>query len=97
MNNSRELAATIAGVVIGGVTGYLFFTERGRTARQQIETTLDQFSRELMSFRDTVQKTARVANESWNLLNDAFGERGKPPTRYPSRPTSPFGGQTYAR
>src|SRR6202521_4623572 len=97
MNNSRELAATIVGAVIGGVAGYLFFTERGRSARRQIETALEDFSRKLMSFRNTVQKAAGVANEGWNLLNDTFGERGKPPTRYPSGQTSPFGGHTHVR
>ena len=97
MNTSRELAATIVGAVIGGVAGYLFFTESWRSARRQIETALEDFSRELMSFQNTVQKAAGVANEGWNLLNDAFGERGKPQARYPSGQTSPFGGQTYVR
>jgi gas vesicle protein len=97
MNNSRDLAATIVGAVIGGVVGYLFFTKRGRSARRQIETALEDFSRELLSFRNTVQKAAGVANEGWNLLNDAFGEREKPPTRYPSGQTSPFEGRTYVR
>jgi hypothetical protein len=76
---------------------YLFFTERGRSARRQIETALEDFSRELMSFRNTVQKAAGVANEGWNLLNDTFGERGKRQARYPSGQTSPFGGQTHVR
>ena len=30
MNNSRAVAATVVGAVIGGLAGYLFFTERGR-------------------------------------------------------------------
>ena len=97
MNSSREVTATIVGAVIGGVAGYLFFTERGRSARRLIETALEDFSRELLSFRNTVQQAAGVANEGWNLLNDAFGERGRPPTRYPSGRTSPSGGQTYVR
>ena len=97
MKNSRDMAAPIVGAVIGGVAGYLFFMERGRSARRQIETALEDFSRELLSFRNSVQKAAGVVNEGWNLLNDAFGERGKPPTRYPSGQTSPFGGQTRVR
>ena len=90
MNNSREMAATIVGAVIGGVAGYLFFTERGRSARRQIETALEDFSRELMNFRNTVQKVAGVANESWNMVNDALGARGKPPARYSSGQTARF-------
>ncbi len=90
MNNSREMAVTIVGAVIGGVAGYLFFTERGRSVRRQIEPALEDFSRELMSFRNTVQEAAGVANEGWKLLNDTLGEGGKPPARYPSGQTSPF-------
>ena len=90
MNNLREMAATIVGAVIGGVAGYLFFTERGRSVRRQIEPALEDFARELMSFRNTVQKAAGVANEGWKVLNDTLGEGGKPPARYPSGQTSPF-------
>jgi len=95
MNNSRVIAATIVGAVIGGVAGYLFFTERGRSVRRQIEPALEDFSRELMSFRSTAQKAAGLANEGWKLLNDTLGqgwkllndtlgEGGKPPARSPS-------------
>jgi gas vesicle protein len=91
MNNSRALAATLVGAVIGGVAGYLFFTEHGRTVRRQLEPALDDLSRELMSFRSTVQKAAGVANEGWKLLNEALGEGGQHPPRYPgAHQTSPF-------
>jgi gas vesicle protein len=89
MNNSRELAATVVGAVIGGVAGYLFFTDRGRSVRRQIEPALDDFARELMSFRSTVQKATGVASEGWKLLNDALGEPESAP-RFPGRQTSPF-------
>jgi hypothetical protein len=84
MNNSREMAATIVAAVIGGVAGYLFFTERGRSVRRQIGPALEDFSRELMSFRNMAQKAAGLANEGWKLLNDTLGEGGKPPARSPS-------------
>jgi hypothetical protein len=91
MNNSRAVAATVVGAVIGGVAGYLFFTDAGRAVRRQIEPALDDFSRELMSFRSTVQKAAGVANEGWKLLNDTLGEGGNQPPRYPgTHQTSPF-------
>jgi hypothetical protein len=90
MNNSRAMAATVVGAVIGGVAGYLFFTDHGRSVRRQIEPALDDFARELMSFRSTVQKAAGVANEGWKLLNEALGEGGHGP-RYPgTHQTSPF-------
>ncbi len=89
MGNSRVMAATLVGAVVGGVAGYLFFTDHGRSVRRQIEPVLDDFARELISFRTTVQKATGVASEGWKLLNEALGETGPPP-RYPGRQTSPF-------
>jgi len=89
MNNSREIAATLVGAAIGGVAGYLFFTDRGRSVRRQIEPALDDFARELISFRSTVQKATGVASEGWKLLNDALGEN-EPTPKYPGRQSSPF-------
>jgi hypothetical protein len=89
MGNSRVIAATLVGAVIGGVAGYLFFTDHGRSVRRQIEPALDDFARELISFRTTVQKATGVGSESWKLLNEALGETGPAP-RYPGRQTSPF-------
>jgi gas vesicle protein len=91
MTNSRAVAATIVGAVVGGVAGYLFFTDHGRSLRRQIEPALDDFARELMSFRSTVQKAAGVANEGWKLLNDALGEGGHQAPRYSGpHQSSPF-------
>lgn len=88
--NSRALAATIVGAVIGGLAGYVLFTERGRELRRQVEPALDDFVRELNSFRLTVEKAAGAANEGWRLLGDAM-ESGSPRSRYPTvHQTSPF-------
>jgi gas vesicle protein len=90
-DNSRAVAATIVGAVIGGMAGYLFFTEQGRRLRRSLEPALEDLARELNSFRATVQKAAGVANEGWKLLNEAMGEGGPPPRRFPSaHQTSPF-------
>lgn len=90
MSHSQEMAATIVGAVIGGVAGYLFFTERGRSVRRQIEPALEDFSREFMSFRNTVQEAAGVASEGWKVLTDTLGEGGQTPVRSPSAWTPPF-------
>jgi gas vesicle protein len=90
MNTSQEVAATLVGAVVGAAAGYLFFTERGRSVRRQIEPALEDFSREVTSFRNTVHKAAEVANEGWKLLNDALGEGRRRPARYPSGQPSPF-------
>jgi gas vesicle protein len=89
MDNSRALAATLVGAVVGGAAGYLFFTDHGRSIRRQIEPALDDFTHELMSFRATVQKATGVASEGWKLLNDALGDTESAP-KFPGRQTSPF-------
>jgi gas vesicle protein len=93
MDNSRAIAATVVGAVIGGMAGYLFFTDHGRRVRRAIEPALEDIARELNSFRATIQKAAGVAGEGWRMLNDALGEPGAgvPPRRYPTtHQTSPF-------
>jgi hypothetical protein len=87
----KAVIATVVGAVIGGAAGYLFFTERGRQFRRQLEPALDDLARELNSFRGTVQRAAGVASEGWKLLNDALGEGGTPPSQFPgARQSSPF-------
>ena len=81
--DDRAIAATLVGAVIGGMAGYLFFTDRGRELRRQIEPALDDIARELNSFRGTVQRAAGVASEGWKLLNDTLGDGGHQPPRYP--------------
>jgi|SRR5919199_883670 hypothetical protein len=88
----KAVVATICGAVIGGMAGYLFFTDRGRELRRQIEPALEDIARELNSFRGTVQRASTVANEGWKLLNEALGEGGsRHSPRYPGgQQTSPF-------
>jgi len=87
--NSRAMAATIVGAVLGGLAGSLFFTDTGRAMRRQFEPAIEDLARELNSFRGTVQKAAGVASEGWKLLNDAMGDEGA--SRYATpRQTSPF-------
>ena len=88
--NSRAVAVTMAGAVIGGLAGYVLFTERGRALRRQVDPALDNFVREINSFRLTVEKAAGAANEGWKLLNDAMDSGSQRP-RYPTvHQTSPF-------
>jgi uncharacterized membrane protein YccC len=90
MSNSREMAATVIGSVIGAVAVYLFFTDRGRNGLRQIERALEDFSRELMSLRNAVQRAAGAVSDTWEVLSETFGQSGEPPGRYPSRRTLRF-------
>jgi hypothetical protein len=90
VTDRQALATTLVGAALGGLAGFLFFTERGRRIRREIEPALEDFVRELSSLRGTVQRAADVAGESWRLLNDMVREPAQPSHRYPGGQTSPF-------
>ena len=90
MTDRQVLAATLVGAALGGLAGFLFFTDRGRRVRREIEPALEDFVRELSSLRGSVQKAADVAGESWRLLNDMIREPAQPSHRFPGGQTSPF-------
>ena len=70
---SRVLLTTLMGAVVGGVWGWLYLTQNGRSVRSQIEPKLDDFIRELHKVRGTVEKARNAANEGWRSLNDITG------------------------
>jgi hypothetical protein len=79
---SQTVAATMVGAVIGGMAGYMFFTDRGRALRRQLEPAIEDIARELTQFRGTLNRAMGVANEGWKVLNDALGENASQSTRY---------------
>jgi hypothetical protein len=91
-NTSQTIAATAFGAVAGALVAYIFFTDRGRALRRQLDPAIEDFARELSQFRGTVHRAAGVATEGWKLLNEAIGEgQQQPPPRYPTpHQSSPF-------
>ena len=77
---TRVLVATLLGAVVGGVFGTLYFTERGRRVRDQIEPLLDTMIAELQRTRETVDKAREATAEGRRTLDDLL--------KKPSRPTS---------
>ena len=93
--NSRTMFVTLTGAVLGGAAGYLLFTDRGRALTRQFEPALDDFTRDLNSFRSTLEKAAGVASQGWRLLNEAarpLEEASRPiHSQYPGpHQSSPF-------
>ena len=72
MSNSREVTATIVGALIGGAAGFLFFTERGRELRLQIEPALEDIAREVTGLRSSFQTASGVAVDGWKALNEVI-------------------------
>ena len=81
----RQLRRVIGPATIAGrrgsaaSRGCFSFTKHGRGAHHQIEPAVDDFTRELRSSRQTVEKAAGVANQGWKLLNEALRETGPRP------------------
>ena len=80
----------MVGAVIGAAVGYMFFTDRGRELRRQLEKTLEALEPELSHFSGTINRTASVASEGWKLLNEALGESSRAPRYVNPHQTSPF-------
>jgi len=90
VRNNEVWAATMIGAVVGGAVAYLFFTDRGKAVRRQLEPALEDFVRELNGFRSTFQRAVGAANDSWKVLSDMVGEPSHTARRYPEGQTSPF-------
>ncbi len=77
MKETSVLTATVLGALVGGVAGYLLFTERGKAIRRELEPALEDFVREVSGFRSSVQRIAGIATEGWNAFNSASGRMGE--------------------
>jgi hypothetical protein len=89
-DKSQAIAATVVGAVLGGMAGYMFFTEKGRNLRRQLEPAIEDISRELSNFRGTLNRAMGVANDGWKVLNDVIGEGGAPARYSNPHQTTPF-------
>jgi len=75
-DQSRAFTASLVGAVIGGLAGFVLFTDRGRLWRRRFELALDDFAREISSLEGTVQKATVTAGEGWRAVTSTMGNRG---------------------
>ena len=89
-DQSRAMAASIVGAIIGGVAGYMVFTPQGRELRRRLEPAFEDLSRELIHLRGTLARAGVMANEGWRLVNDAMSEAGSVARTTTPHQTTPF-------
>lgn len=85
-DNHQVTWAVLAGAAIGGLIGFLFFTERGRRARARIEPAIDDLMAQAHGWRGAIDRVSALAAESGLLAGVApevgaaqGGERGPKP------------------
>ncbi len=78
------------GAAIGAFAGYMLFTGRGRELRRRMEPALEDFARELVQFRGTVNRAVGVASQGWQVMSEALDDRGQSGTYTPHHQSNPF-------
>ena len=78
-DRGRVLGATLVGAAIGGLAGYLFLTESGRTLRQELEPKLDNVLAEVRRLRAAILKVKEAAREGQRSLDEVLGEKEESP------------------
>ena len=65
---SAVMLGALAGAVAGGLVGYLFFTERGRQLREDIEPRIADLLTEVGRAREAATKARDAASEGWKSV-----------------------------
>lgn len=91
-DRTRVLLSALAGAVLGGVAGYLYFTQRGKQLMASWEPRLDSAMREVGHLRDTVTKAQAVASEGWRSISQitSAGREGQGGNWGGGKQSSPF-------
>jgi gas vesicle protein len=79
---SRVMASTVMGALIGAAVGYLFFTERGRVFRDRMEPAMDDLRHEFGRFQRTIEKVGEMASEGMRVVQEFNAARSQ--SQYPT-------------
>jgi gas vesicle protein len=64
------VAGAMVGALIGAAASYLFFTDAGKSIRDQIEPAVDDLRREFARFQKTIETVGEMANDGLRVLNE---------------------------
>jgi hypothetical protein len=67
---SQVVAATVVGAALGGLAGYVLFSEPGRRLYRGLGPALDDLTSGLEGLLRTFGAAAGLASEGWRLLSD---------------------------
>ncbi|HEY7473557.1 MAG TPA: hypothetical protein VH679_00990 [Vicinamibacterales bacterium] len=67
-DRSAILIGALAGALIGGAAGYLYFTESGRRVREEFEPRMNDLIGELQRARLSAERAAAAAGEGWRSV-----------------------------
>lgn len=71
----RIVTGALVGALLGAAAAYLFFTERGRVVRSQLEPAIDNLSGELARFQRTLQRASGLASEGLRAVQEFQASR----------------------
>jgi hypothetical protein len=71
-DRSRIAVSVLAGAALGGVLGYLLFTEGGRRARNNLRGQLEGLVDDASRFSGSMEKMRSVASDGWRSMKEVF-------------------------
>lgn len=71
-DRSRIAVSMLVGAALGGMLGYLLFTEGGRRARNSLRGQLEGLVDDASRFSGSIEKMRGVATEGWRSVKDVF-------------------------
>lgn len=76
MDDRGRIACSIGiGALLGGLAGYLLFTDRGRQLRVELEPRLNELLGEMNDLRSTFERTRSAVSEGWQSFNQLVNEK----------------------
>jgi gas vesicle protein len=74
-DRGRIAMAIGLGALVGGVAGYLLFTERGKQMRDELEPRLNDVMGEIDRLRQTFESTRTAVAEGWRSFNQLMEQQ----------------------